>query len=224
MSLKATHVRVADGAIAEQYITKEMIAARGHPEGWYVPIVQEAIPPLDEFHYARPIYKLMGNVTPDENGFFKDCHVQVTFVVQERGLRELLRVVWQDKDPFFDSPMHTDMENKEPVQLMASEIAPAMYKAICAQAKKQTQDLLDQFAKSRDYDSIEKLCSYKDSVIDAWASEAAQGILVRDGTWQAFHEAINAIDKGEVGLFRTFSELRQKFPAAVWETETNQGA
>jgi hypothetical protein len=48
------------------------------------------------------------------------------------------------------------------------------------------QTRLDDFARTRGYDDIATVCSYKDSTNAAWAAEAARAITLRDTTWAVF--------------------------------------
>lgn len=213
MTFRASHVRVADSAIVEQFITKEIIATRGHPEGWYVPIVYQALPQAGEFQYACPTTRLMGNTVPDENGFFKDCYAMVTYEVADKPLLSLLQTAWGEK---FRSP--AVLPNQEPSEVEIIEVEPTLMRAIEIQINNYVKQLLDQFAKQRDYDSIESACNYKDSSNQDWALDALVAIEKRDQTWEAVVQLLVDIKAGQKPLIKSFADIRAVMPELVWPT------
>lgn len=213
MTFRASHVRVANSAIVEHFITKEIIATRGHPEGWYVPIVYETLPKTDEFQYAHPTVRLMGNTAPDENGFFKDCYAMVTYEVADKPLPSLLQAAWGEKI----RPTMTAV-GQEPAAPEIIEVEPGLLRAIEIQINNYVKQLLNEFAKQRDYDSIESACNYKDSSNQDWALDALVAIEKRDQTWEAVIQLLVDIKAGQKPLIKSFADIRAVMPELVWPT------
>lgn len=211
MTTRATHVRVADGAIQEAYLTKEMIAVRGHPLGWYVPIVYEVMPQVTEFQFAKPTMRLMGNVQPDVNGFFTDCQVHVTYAVEDKSLQALLRAVFGSLA--FDQKL---MPFVQPAEAKPVVVSSEMLKAIKAQAKKELEKALDAFAKERDYDNIDRLCSHATSTEPEWQKEALIGVEKRDASWKAFYKLFDGYEADPITLFKTLQEFKAQLPSLTW--------
>lgn len=213
MTFRASHVRVANSAIVEHFITKEIIATRGHPEGWYVPIVYEVMPQTGEFEYAHPTIRLMGNTTPDENGFFKDCYAMVTYEVADKPLPSLLQAAWGEKiRPTLVAPG----QETQPAEII--EVEPALLRAIEIQVNLYVKQLLNEFAQQRDYDSIESACNYKDSGNQDWALDALVAIEKRDQAWQAVIQLLADIKAGQKPLIKSFADIRAVLPELVWPT------
>ena len=219
MSTRATHVRVADGAIAEYFITLGMIATRGHPEGWYVPIVYEAMPTVGEFEYAHPTMKLIGNVQPDENGFFKDCHVLVTYHVAKKGLLALLQMAWGNN---FRPAL--GMLPGEETQVPPPVVEAPLMAAIRETVEDEIYKLLDIFAKQKDYRDFKHLSDYKDSNIESWREEALYAIQMRDLVWLDFYKLFDEISANKRPLIKSFAEVKNFLPELVWPVTAEQTA
>lgn len=214
MSARATHVRVADGAIAESFITKEMIATRGHPEGWYVPVVYEAQPTVGRFEYAQPTMKLIGNTQPDENGFFKDCHVLVTYTVAKKNLHGLLHMVWGSN--IFRMPGAVE-QVEEPMPLVDADLLQQIQYAVEDEIYKQ----LDAFARQKDYRDFKRLTDYKDSTVDAWREEAQYAISLQDLLWLDYYKLFDEIRANKRPMIKSFADVKAVLPELIWPTKVD---
>lgn len=81
---------------------------------------------------------------------------------------------------------------------------------------RQTQELLDDFARTRNYDNILSLCSYNDSTVPKFQAEAMYGIKARDITWAKLYELLekNNIDSTLESL--SFADIVKDLPELVW--------
>jgi len=76
--------------------------------------------------------------------------------------------------------------------------------------KRCTQEMLDNFAKERDFDSIDEACTYISSSNPTWKMQAEYCVKVRDEVWAQF-EKLSAFEPPE-----TFDTLKVKLPAMEW--------
>lgn len=77
--------------------------------------------------------------------------------------------------------------------------------------------ILNDFAKEREYDSIETLVSYRDDPHEKFAREADQGIRARSQIWQALNNLRDQINAGATNLPTTAEEVINLFPTLSWE-------
>lgn len=80
----------------------------------------------------------------------------------------------------------------------------------------QTQERLDAFARTRNYESILSLCSYMNSANPRYAAEAAYGVQARDATWDALYAMLAEVEGGTRPTPSGFADIEPDLPPLIW--------
>jgi len=79
-----------------------------------------------------------------------------------------------------------------------------------------TQQRLDDFARTRNYDGMLSLCTYATSSNLKFQAEGSYGVDVRDATWSKLYEILAEVEAGTRPLPSGFSEIEGELPVMVW--------
>jgi hypothetical protein len=93
--------------------------------------------------------------------------------------------------------------------------APPTAEQIIAGFTAAIQKRLDDFAKTRNYDSILSACTYATSTVPTFAAEGQAAVDLRDATWAKAYEILNAVQAGKQAM-PTEAELMAQLPAQAW--------
>lgn len=80
----------------------------------------------------------------------------------------------------------------------------------------QTQERLDAFARTRNYEGILSLCSYLNSTSPRYAAEAAYGVQARDATWDALYALLAEVEAGARPIPSGFEDIEPDLPPLIW--------
>lgn len=80
----------------------------------------------------------------------------------------------------------------------------------------QTQERLDAFARTRNYEGILSLCSYLNSANPRYAAEAAYGVQARDATWDALYAMLAEVEAGTRPIPSGFEDIEPNLPPLIW--------
>jgi hypothetical protein len=75
---------------------------------------------------------------------------------------------------------------------------------------------LDDFARSRNYDSILSACTYATSTVAKFKSEGQACVNLRDATWAAAYNILAQVNAGQRPMPRTLADIEAELPALVW--------
>ncbi len=80
------------------------------------------------------------------------------------------------------------------------------------------QTALDTFARTRGYDGILSACSYAASTDPSFAAEAAYCVSLRDATWRAAYDLLDAIQAGTREIPHNAAAVLEELPVytAAW--------
>lgn len=101
----------------------------------------------------------------------------------------------------------------------AEEIQAAeQQKAASVQAEvvAKTQERLDAFAKSRNYDGILSACTYASSTVPKFQAEGQYCVNARDNTWSALYVILADVQAGARTMPRSYADIEPELPALVW--------
>lgn len=101
------------------------------------------------------------------------------------------------------------------VPLTADEIAQqqqALQETIVAQ----TQQRLDNFARTRGYDSILSAATYATSTAVKFAAEGRYCVEARDATWLRLYAILAEVEAGQRSAPNGFADIENELPALVW--------
>ena len=83
-----------------------------------------------------------------------------------------------------------------------------------------TQNRLDSFARSRNYDGILSACTYATSPTVKFATEGQYCVVVRDATWSALYTIMVEVKNGVRPMPTGFSDIEADLPVLEWPNET----
>ena len=103
-------------------------------------------------------------------------------------------------------------ENGRPI---LQDPPPPSPEQIVAQYTAAVQKHLDDFARTRDYDSILSAATYATSTVPKFAAEGQYAVEARDATWAKCYEVLAAVEAGSSPM-PTLDELLAELPVLTW--------
>lgn len=79
-----------------------------------------------------------------------------------------------------------------------------------------TQQRLDDFARTRNYDGILSLCTYATSTNTAFSAEGQYGVQARDATWVKLYEILAEVESGVRPIPSGYAEIESELPVLAW--------
>jgi hypothetical protein len=78
------------------------------------------------------------------------------------------------------------------------------------------QQRLDDFARTRNYDSILSACTYAASTVAKFKKEGQACVNLRDATWAAAYNILAEVQAGDRPMSASIADIEADLPAAVW--------
>jgi hypothetical protein len=97
----------------------------------------------------------------------------------------------------------------------AQEFGPA---AVQERIVQQTQQRLDAFARTRNYDGILSLCTYATSTVPKFQAEGQYGVTARDATWAKLYEMLAEVEAGTRPVPTGYADIEPELPVLQWPT------
>ena len=121
-------------------------------------------------------------------------------------------------EPYYEAPwVYTvQVADKTAEQIAAEQAAAAQ--ALQAGIVQATQQRLDDFARTRNYDGILSLCTYATSSVPKFAAEGQYGVEARDATWAKLYAVLAEVEGGTRPMPSGYSDIEGELPALVWPT------
>jgi hypothetical protein len=88
--------------------------------------------------------------------------------------------------------------------------------ALQAEIVKSTQNRLDTFAQTRNYDGILSACTYATSSVPTFASEGQYCVTARDSTWAALYVILGEVTSGTRSMPGGYSDIEGELPVLGW--------
>ena len=79
-----------------------------------------------------------------------------------------------------------------------------------------TQQRLDDFARTRNYDGILSLCSYATDPDPKFAAEGQRGVVLRSQTWAKLYEILAEVEAGTRPMPSGFTDIEAELPESTW--------
>lgn len=79
-----------------------------------------------------------------------------------------------------------------------------------------TQQRLDDFARTRNYDGILSLCTYATSTNPTFAKEGQYGVNMRDATWAKLYEMLAEVEAGIRPVPTGYVDIEAELPVLGW--------
>lgn len=95
------------------------------------------------------------------------------------------------------------------------EIA-AEQRALIESISAQTQERLDAFARTRNYDSILSACTYASSQVPKFAVEGQYCVDVRDSTWASLYNIMAQVEAGTRPIPSGYDDIKADLPVLEW--------
>ena len=81
-----------------------------------------------------------------------------------------------------------------------------------------TQQRLDDFARTRNYDGILSLCTYATSTVQKFQAEGQYGVTARDATWAKLYEMLAQVEAGTRPVPGGYADIEPELPVLAWPT------
>jgi hypothetical protein len=82
--------------------------------------------------------------------------------------------------------------------------------------KNATQDRLDTFAQTRNYDGILSACTYATSTVPKFQSEGQYCVNARDNTWASLYTIMEEVQTGTRPMPTSVEEVMSLLPVLTW--------
>lgn len=82
-----------------------------------------------------------------------------------------------------------------------------------------TQERLDEFARTRNYDGILSACTYATSAVPKFHSEGTQCVAARDATWAALYTFMAEVNTNVRPMPSSFADVEPLLPPLTWSNE-----
>lgn len=79
-----------------------------------------------------------------------------------------------------------------------------------------TQQRLDAFAQTREYDGILSACTYATSVNAKFAAEGQYCVEARDATWSQLYVIMTGVEAGERPMPASYYDIEAELPSLEW--------
>ena len=79
-----------------------------------------------------------------------------------------------------------------------------------------TQQHLDDFARTRNYDGILSACTYAASAVPRFAAEGRYAVQARDATWAALYALLEDVQTGAHPIPASFDDVAPLLPTLEW--------
>lgn len=79
-----------------------------------------------------------------------------------------------------------------------------------------TQQRLDTFAQTRNYDGVLSLCTYVTSANSKFKQEGQYGVEARDTTWAKLYEILTEVQAGTRPVPAGYDDIEAELPPLVW--------
>lgn len=79
-----------------------------------------------------------------------------------------------------------------------------------------TQQRLDDFARTRNYDNILSACTYATSTVNKFQQEGQRAVDLRDLSWAKLYEILEEVESGIRPLPQSFEEIEKELPVLSW--------
>lgn len=80
----------------------------------------------------------------------------------------------------------------------------------------QTQQRLDDFARTRGYDGILSACTYATSPTDKFQMEGQYCVIARDSTWAKLYAMLLEVQAGTRPVPTSYTDIEAELPPLVW--------
>jgi enamine deaminase RidA (YjgF/YER057c/UK114 family) len=102
------------------------------------------------------------------------------------------------------------------VPVYPKQVPPPTAQEIQEQIVNATQKRLDDFAKTRNYDSILSACTYATSTVVKFSTEGQYCVEARDATWSKLYEILAEVQAETRPMPSGYSDIESELPVLQW--------
>lgn len=102
------------------------------------------------------------------------------------------------------------------VRPMTAEEFAARAEQIKAEIVAATQERLDTFARTRNYDGILSACTYASSTVPKFRDDGQYCVNARDATWYALYQFMAEVELGQRPVPTGYADVEPSLPALEW--------
>lgn len=194
--------RIVDGAVVEYPVLELHIINRAHPFDWYTPVVVLKTPEYDPtFEYIKEELSISGNYV-----------VATPTVVQYDVDQVLTNLAYPNGRTF---AMEGEDDGK--VEVVFANLDPKVVNRVVNMVSKRVSDMLDEFARTKNYDDVKSCATYSNSTNATFKAEADRIIELRDQCFSDLYLYIAEVSTGTKPVPSSFSEIQALLPELTWE-------
>jgi len=130
----------------------------------------------------------------------------------------LMTSVLEEQTPVFDTEAQRWSQVWSVRELTADEVTQRQ-NALQQTIVEQTQQRLDDFARTRNYDGILSLCTYVTSTVPKFQSEGQYGVEARDATYATLYTLLAEIQTDTRPMPSGFADIEPELPVLEWPTQ-----
>ena len=195
--MQKVYALVKDREILLYPLTQEQINERNAPYEDY----------FEVFYNQRPTYTALTQYL-EETPVVIANYVLINYEVKLKTIEHLLGEIFEIAGTIVNGNPYIEI----------SQVPGELLGATIDLVKIRTQSLLDNFAKTRDYDDIKSVCSYKDSTVEKFRKEATRAIYLRDMTWESLNNYLNNVISGNTSAPLGWVDIVANLPLLTWDT------
>ena len=122
---------------------------------------------------------------------------------------------YRGPDQFITAPEGFDVEQMSDYVYADGKLSlPTV--SLQGQVMTDTQRRLDDFARTRNYDSILSATTYATSTIPRFAAEGQYSVALRDTTWAAMYAIMDEVNAGSRPMPTSLDEVAMLLPEPKW--------
>lgn len=139
----------------------------------------------------------------------------VTVVVTGQPSHDSLTQSVVEVTPVYSAQRSRWEQTWEVVAASADEIA-ARKQALLNDIVNKTQERLDTFARTRNYDGILSATTYADSLVQKFRNEGQYCLAQRDATWAKLYDMLAEVEAGTRPIPSGYQDIEPELPALTW--------
>jgi len=163
---------------------------------------------VGNIHFSPSVFQTAESLTPEQKVQFSVY--SITDVVPEVPSGSILNESWsyevQDRNVI--RTWSTRLKTPEELQ--------AQNESTMQEIIQGTQQRLDTFAKTRNYDSILSACTYATSAVLKFKNEGQYCVNSRDATWSVLYTILAEVQAGTRPMPQSYAEIEPELPQLTW--------
>lgn len=119
----------------------------------------------------------------------------------------------EEGDPLLMGNVYTQVWTTVPLNAQEQQAAAQQ---IEQEIVVQTQQRLDDFARTRNYDGILSACTYASSTVLKFRTEGQYCVDARDNTWATLYTLLNEVEAGVRPMPSSYADVEPLLPTLTW--------